>query len=87
MSKVEVALARSSLIGTTTVKGISTGFSSPDVCGSSSGRRGRMPSNWNHIAPGVVHRDVNPNKQRRFAVASLLLGKGPPVVNVKGPKA
>jgi len=45
------------------------------------------PGDFFHIPPGLIHRDVNPNKQRKLLVANILLGKGPPVVNVKGPKS
>jgi len=43
------------------------------------------PGDFFHIPPGLIHRDVNPNKRQEFLVAGILLGKGPPVVNVKGP--
>jgi uncharacterized RmlC-like cupin family protein len=44
------------------------------------------PGDFFHIPPGLIHRDVNPNKRRRLLVANILLGKGTPVVNVKGSK-
>jgi uncharacterized RmlC-like cupin family protein len=43
------------------------------------------PGDFFHIPPGMIHRDVNPSKQRKFQVAGILLGPGPAVVNVKGP--
>jgi quercetin dioxygenase-like cupin family protein len=43
------------------------------------------PGDYFHIPPGLIHRDVNPNKRQKFVVAGILLGKGPAVVNVKGP--
>jgi uncharacterized RmlC-like cupin family protein len=44
------------------------------------------PGDFFHIPPGLIHRDVNPNGQRKILVANILLGGGPPVVNVKAPK-
>jgi len=44
------------------------------------------PGDFFHIPPRLIHRDVNPNKRRELRVASILVGKGPPVVNVKGPE-
>jgi len=44
------------------------------------------PGDFFHIPPGLIHRDVNPNKQRALLVANLLLGRGPAVVNAKGPE-
>jgi uncharacterized RmlC-like cupin family protein len=38
-----------------------------------------------HIQIGLVHRDVNPDQNQDAVVVNLLLGKGPPVVNVPGP--
>jgi uncharacterized RmlC-like cupin family protein len=43
------------------------------------------PGDFFHIPPGLVHRDVNPDEQRELLIANVLLGKGPPVVNVEGP--
>jgi len=45
------------------------------------------PGAFFHIPPGLIHRDVNPNERRELLVANILLGEGPPVVNVKGPKS
>lgn len=44
------------------------------------------PGDYFHIPPGIIHRDVNPDKLRRFQVAGILLGKGLAVVNVRGPE-
>ena len=44
------------------------------------------PGDFFHIPPGLIHRDVNPER-RKLLVANILLGKGPPVVNVKGPRS
>jgi len=38
-----------------------------------------------HIPPGLVHRDVNPSRDRDVVVVSVLIGKGRPVINVDGP--
>jgi uncharacterized RmlC-like cupin family protein len=45
------------------------------------------PGDFFHIPPGLIHRDVNPNRRQALRVVSMLLGRGPPVVNVKGPEA
>jgi len=37
-----------------------------------------------HVAQGVVHRDLNPGNEE-LSVVNLLVGEGPPVVNVDGP--
>jgi uncharacterized RmlC-like cupin family protein len=37
-----------------------------------------------HVAPGVIHRDVNPGGEE-LSVVNVLVGEGPPVVNVDGP--
>jgi uncharacterized RmlC-like cupin family protein len=37
-----------------------------------------------HVAPGVVHRDVNPGKEEA-SIVNILVGEGVPVVNVNGP--
>jgi len=42
------------------------------------------PGDFFHVPPRLIHRDVNPNKRRELLVANVLLGKGPPVVNVNG---
>ena len=39
-----------------------------------------------HIPPYLVHRDVNPDEKQELAVVNILVGKGKPVFNVKGPK-
>jgi len=38
-----------------------------------------------HIPVGLVHRDVNPNERKEAVVVNIMFGKGPPVVNVRGP--
>jgi len=39
-----------------------------------------------HIPVGLVHRDVNPDERKEAVVVNIMFGKGPPVVNVKGPQ-
>ena len=39
-----------------------------------------------HIPPGLVHRDVNPDKEQELVVVNILVGRGEPVINVKSPK-
>jgi uncharacterized RmlC-like cupin family protein len=38
-----------------------------------------------HIPVGLVHRDVNPDNVNEAVVVNVLLGEGPPVVNVQEP--
>jgi uncharacterized RmlC-like cupin family protein len=38
-----------------------------------------------HIPPGLVHRDVNPDRARGLIVVNILVGSGVPVVNVESP--
>ena len=38
-----------------------------------------------HIPPGLVHRDLNPNKDREVIVVSILIGSGPAVINIDSP--
>ena len=38
-----------------------------------------------HIHPGLVHRDVNPERTEPAVIVNLLLGEGEPVVNVEAP--
>jgi uncharacterized RmlC-like cupin family protein len=40
-----------------------------------------------HIPPRLVHRDVNPNREQELVVVNILVGRGEPVINVKGPQA
>ncbi len=40
-----------------------------------------------HIPAGLVHRDLNPDKQQELIVVGILVGKGPPVINVQSPQA
>ncbi|OLD14929.1 MAG: hypothetical protein AUI50_08600 [Crenarchaeota archaeon 13_1_40CM_2_52_14] len=44
------------------------------------------PGDFFHIPPRLVHRDVNPDKDREFVVVNILVGRGEPVINVKGPQ-
>ena len=44
------------------------------------------PGDFFHIPVGLVHRDVNPGLDRPAVVASVLVGKGPSVVNVADPE-
>ncbi len=39
-----------------------------------------------HVAPGVVHRDVNPDALKELVIVNVLVGNGVPVVNVDGPE-
>ncbi len=39
-----------------------------------------------HIPPGIVHRDVNPDKDANAVVVNILVGDGPAVVNVDSPR-
>lgn len=39
-----------------------------------------------HIPPGLVHRDVNPDEKQEARIVNILLGKGPLVVDVRGPE-
>jgi|SRR6267143_198615 len=39
-----------------------------------------------HIPPGLVHRDVNPDEEQEARIVNILLGKGPLVVDVRGPE-
>ena len=38
-----------------------------------------------HIPPGLVHRDLNPNKGREVVVVNILVGNGPAVINIDSP--
>lgn len=38
-----------------------------------------------HVPPGLVHRDVNPNRDRDLSVVNILVGSGPAVINVSSP--
>ena len=38
-----------------------------------------------HVPPGLVHRDVNPDRAHELAIVNILVGSGVPVVNVDGP--
>ena len=43
------------------------------------------PGDFFHIPPKLIHRDVNLGKRRKLLVANILIGAGPPLVNVDGP--
>jgi len=38
-----------------------------------------------HIPAGLVHRDLNPNRDRELVVVNILVGNGPAVINVDSP--
>ncbi len=38
-----------------------------------------------HVPPGLIHRDINPDKDRELFVVNILVGSGPAVVNVDSP--
>ena len=38
-----------------------------------------------HIPAGLVHRDLNPHKDRELVVVNILVGSGPSVINVEAP--
>ena len=38
-----------------------------------------------HIPAGLVHRDINPDREQELLVVNILVGRGPPVVNVQSP--
>lgn len=44
------------------------------------------PGDFFHIPPGLVHRDVNPDKKQEARIMNILLGKGLLVVEVSGPE-
>jgi uncharacterized RmlC-like cupin family protein len=43
------------------------------------------PGDFFHIPPRLVHRDVNLSKRRKLLVANILIGRGPPLINMDGP--
>jgi len=43
------------------------------------------PGDFFHVPPHLVHRDINPNKNRKLLVVNILVGSGPAVVNVDSP--
>lgn len=43
------------------------------------------PGDFFHVPPGLVHRDVNPNRDRDLFVINILVGSGPAVINVNSP--
>ena len=38
-----------------------------------------------HVPAGLVHRDLNPSKDRELVVVNILVGSGPAVINVDSP--
>jgi len=44
-----------------------------------------VPGDFFHIPPGLVHRDVNPDRNSKLVVVGIIVGPGPPVINVNGP--
>ena len=42
------------------------------------------PGDFFHVPPGLVHRDVNPDRGHGVVVLSILVGSGVSVVNVEG---
>jgi len=38
-----------------------------------------------HVPAGLVHRDLNPSKDRELVVFNILVGSGPAVINVDSP--
>ncbi len=42
------------------------------------------PGDFFHVPPGLVHRDVNPDRARDLVIVNILIGSGVPVVNVEG---
>ncbi len=38
-----------------------------------------------HIPAWLIHRDLNPNRDRELVVVNILVGRGPAVVNVDSP--
>ena len=43
------------------------------------------PGDFIHIPPGLVHRDVNPDRARGLIVVNILVGSGVRVVNLDRP--
>ena len=43
------------------------------------------PGDFFHIPPRLVHRDVNSEPGRETIIVNILIGPGPPVINVTGP--
>ncbi len=44
-----------------------------------------VPGDFFHIPPGLIHRDVNPERESKLVVVGIVIGPGPPVINVNGP--
>lgn len=43
------------------------------------------PGDFFHVPPSLVHRDINPNRDRDLVVVNILVGTGPAVINVDSP--
>jgi uncharacterized RmlC-like cupin family protein len=43
------------------------------------------PGDFFHVPPNLVHRDINPNRDRDLLVVNTLVGTGPAVINVSSP--
>ncbi len=43
------------------------------------------PGDFFHVPPRLVHRDINPDRDRELLVINILVGSGPAVVNVNSP--
>ena len=43
------------------------------------------PGDFFHIPAGLVHRDLNPDREEELLVVNILVGSGPPVVNLQSP--
>jgi len=43
------------------------------------------PGDFFHVPPNLVHRDVNPNRDRDLFVINILVGTGSAVINVDSP--
>src|SRR2546428_8165835 len=42
------------------------------------------PGDFFHVPPGPLHRDVNPDRPHELVIVKILVGSGPPVVDVEG---
>ena len=43
------------------------------------------PGDFFHVPPRLVHRDINPNRDRDLFVVNMIVGTGPAVINVDSP--
>ncbi len=44
------------------------------------------PGDYFLVPPALVHRDLNPDQKHELVVVNVLVGEGPAVANVGGPK-